>query len=83
MTTKTKVIKKIVCDGKNDYQLTYSLLSEDDCDYGIEVVCRCRNVLETECIRVGNNRQKALSLLWLFAKETVFPVALKETYDNL
>lgn len=83
MTTKTKVIKKIVCYENKQYQLTYSLLSEDDGDYGIEVVCRCRNVVETECVQVGNNRQKALSLLWLFAKETVFPVALRETYDNL
>lgn len=83
MITKTKVIRKIVCCEKKRYQLTYSIVSKDNCSYGIEVTCRSQNVTETERIRVGESYRYALWLLRLFAKETVFPIALKETFENL
>lgn len=83
MIMKTTVTKKNVCYGNKRYQLTYRLLLEDDLYYGVEVICRHQNTVETERIRIGKNKQEALKLLRLFAKETVFPVALKETWENL
>ena len=83
MVTKTTVIKKIVCDGKKQYRLTYNLLTEHDSKYGMEVICQWRNVTETEQIQIGSNRNDALRILRLFAKESVFPVALLETWENL
>ena len=83
MITKTTLIKKIVYANHKQYQLTYCLLREDDFRYGIEVTCRYGNITETEQICVGENRGEALRILRLFAKETVFPVALWETFENL
>lgn len=83
MIMKTTVTKKNVCYGNKRYQLTYRLLLGDDLYYGLEVICRHQNTVETERIRIGTNKQKALRILSLFAKETVFPVALKETWENL
>lgn len=83
MITKTTVIKKAVCFHHKRYQLTYNLLSKDDLQYGIEVKCNYHNTTEQERILIGTNRNEALRILFLFAKETVFPIALKETYENL
>ena len=83
MISKTTVIKKIVCNEHKQYQLTYTLLLEDDFHYGIEVSCQYGTTTETERIWVGERYWDALSVLRLFAKETVFPIALKETWENL
>ena len=83
MITKIKVTQKIVCCCNKQYMLTYSLVSEDDCQYGIEVTCKYSNITEQEQILIGTNRNEALGILSLFAKETVFPIALKETFENL
>ena len=83
MLTKITVLKKIVRHKNQNYRLTYRLLLQDDFHYGIEVTCQYGNITETENILVGDNRRDALRLLYLFAKETVFPVALRETFENL
>ncbi|MBR5240159.1 MAG: hypothetical protein IKW04_06265 [Clostridia bacterium] len=83
MISKTTSIKKIVRNENKHYHLTYTLLLEDDFHYGIEVTCRYENTTETERIWVGQRYWDALSVLRLFAKETVFPIALKETWENL
>lgn len=83
MTTRITAHKKIVCAENKHYHLIYNLLSEDDVRYGIEVICRYANVTETEQLWLGTNRAEAFGILSLFAKETVFPVALRETWENL
>lgn len=83
MLTKTTMIKKTVCHGHKQFKLVYSLLLEDDIRYGIRVDCCYGNTTETECTFTGRNRAETLRLLYLFAKETVFPVALQETFANL
>ncbi len=83
MLIKTTVMKKMIRFENQKYRLTYTLLSEDDVRYGIKVTCRYGNVIESENIWLGENRKNALKILYLFAKETVFPVALRETYENL
>ncbi len=80
---KTTVIKKTVCYGNKRFQLTYRLLVKDGLHYGIQVDCCCKNTMESERIWTGRNRINTLRLLYLFAKETVFPVALRETFENL
>ncbi len=80
---KATVMKKTVCYGNKQFQLTYRLLLKDGFHYGIQVDCCYGNITESERIWTGQNRQATLRLLYLFAKETVFPVALKETFENL
>ena len=83
MISKIKTIKKVVFHNNKPYHLTYTLLLEDDFHYGIETTCRYDHITETERIWVGERYWDALSVLRLFAKETVFPIALKETWENL
>ena len=83
MMTKTTVIKKTVCFENKRYRLSYCLVKKDDIHYGIKVNCKYQNIIETEQIWVGNSYRDAMRLLYLFATETVFPVALKETWENL
>ncbi len=83
MISKTSVIKKVVHQKNKQFYLTYSLVAKDDFRYGIEVTCQQHSTRETERIWTGSNYRESLRLLYLFAKETVFPIALKETWENL
>ena len=83
MMTKITVIKKTVRYNNKLFKLTYYLLLKDDFHYGIRVDCCDGNTIETEHLWTGQNRQATLSLLYRFAKETVFPIALKETFENI
>lgn len=83
MITKITVTKKNVCYENKRFHLCYRLLKRSDFCYGIEVSCADGNTTEADHIWVGKSYGETIKLLHLFAEETVFPVALKETYDNL
>jgi len=83
MMTRIKTIQKNVRYGRKQFKLTYYLLLKDSFYYAIRVDCWDQNNVETNQIWVGTNRSKALQTFYLFAKETVFPVALQETWENL
>lgn len=78
---KITVAKRRICCENRVYHLTYRLLNQNGC-YGVEVVCVYGNCREEEQVYLHHNRQQVVDIIRLFAKEVVFPIALKETLEN-
>lgn len=82
MVTKTIVSKKRILYRDKCFQLTYLLVTEDKTRHAIEILCKCGNEVEQERAFLDATRQQAYKIVRLFAKEQVFPVALRETLDS-
>ena len=82
MVTETTLAKKQVSYGSQSYTLCYRLIDHEEKGYGIEIICRSFGKRERECVFLKARKGEVERILRLFAKETVFPIALRETLDN-
>ena len=79
MVSKTIVARKKVLFRDKCYRRTYRLVTEENTRYGIEILCKCGNEVEQDCVFLDTTRSRAYKIVRLFAQETVFPIALRET----
>ncbi len=82
MVTETTLAKKIVHYGDKRYRLCYRLIDCDVKGYGIKIVCQSSNLTEHECVFLEGTKAQITEIVRLFARETVFPIALRETLEN-
>lgn len=82
MVTQTTMAKKQVRYGSKQYALEYRLVYQEEKGYGIEVLCQSGTTTEREQVFVKGTKRQVMDLVRLFAAETVFPIALKETLEN-
>ncbi len=82
MIVETTVAKKQVLYRDKCYRLWYRLITEESDRHSIEILCKCKNEVEREKVPFNGTRQQAYEIVKLFAQESVFPIALKETLEN-
>lgn len=82
MIVETTIARRQVKYRDKSYRLCYRLITEDHTRHSIEVVCSCKGEVERERVWVDGTKEEVQSILRLFARETVFPIALKETLEN-
>lgn len=83
MVVETTVARKRVVYRGKCYRLWYRLITEEESRHAIEILCKCEKEAEREKVFLDGTRQQAYEIVKLFAQELVFPVALKETLENL
>ena len=79
MVKKITVAKKKVLYRDKCFRLTYRFIIEEESRYGIEVLCVCGNETEREQVYLDTTKEQAYKIARLFAHQTVYPIALKET----
>ena len=78
MVTKITVAKKKVLYRDKCFRLTYRFIIEE-IRYGIEILCVCGHETEQERVYLDTTREQAYKIAKLFASQTVYPIALRET----
>lgn len=82
MVIETTVAKKRVLFRDKCYVLTYRLITHTPTRHQIEILCQCNREVEREKTFFMGTQHQAYKIVKLFAAETVFPIALKETLEN-
>ncbi|MBQ7950605.1 MAG: hypothetical protein IJ278_02650 [Clostridia bacterium] len=82
MVMETTVAKKRVLFRDKCYFLTYRLITHAPNRHQIEILCKCNRETEREKAFFLGTKHQAYKIVKLFAEESVFPIALKETLEN-